>query len=270
MTTMNRSHDDATSLPSEHLTLAPGEGIGRNRLLGALPAPELEKLLPVLESVPLASGTPIYEPNAAITLVYFPISGIISLTSEMAEGTVEVGTIGREGMTGLPLVLHAATMPSRALVQVPGHAYRMRDEHFLTAMRNSPTFERLLFRYVMALFDQAAQHAVCNRLHTLEERCARWLLMTHDRVDGDVLPLKQQFLAEMLGVHRPAVTIAAGTLQKAGVIRYTRGKVTVLDRDALERSACECYAIIARRAQELLGLPTSGHSDSSSYAFGRS
>jgi len=141
---------------------------------------------------------------------------------------------------------------TRAFVQVPGHAYRMAGADLATALRESPRIERLVHRYILALFDQAAQHAACNRLHALEERCARWLLMTHDRVDGDVLPLKQQFLAEMLGVHRPAVTIAAGALQKAGVIRYTRGKVTVLDRAALEEASCECYGIIARRAAELL------------------
>jgi CRP-like cAMP-binding protein len=121
-------------------------------------------------------------------------------------------------------------------------------------MNESPRFERLLLRYALALFDQSAQHAACNRLHALEARCARWLLMTHDRVDGDVLALKQQFLAEMLGVHRPAVTLAAGALQKAGVIRYTRGKVTVLDRLALERASCECYRIIIRRTEQLLGV----------------
>jgi CRP-like cAMP-binding protein len=247
---MARLHDD-TALP-EAIALAPGEGIGRNRLLRALPAHEVERLLPSLESVPLLAGMPIYEPNSRIEHVYFPISGIISMTSDMEEGTVEVGTVGREGMTGLPLVLQATTMPTRAFVQVPGHSYRMRDDDFLAALRDVPRFERLLCRYALALFDQAAQHAACNRLHALEERCARWLLMTHDRVDGDVMPLKQQFLAEMLGVHRPAVTLAAGALQKAGVIRYTRGKVTVLDRGALERASCECYRIIVRRAAELL------------------
>ena len=248
---MARLQDDFT-LPAA-LALAPGEGIGRNRLLSALPAEEIERLLPSLESVPLASGMPIYEPNTRITHVYFPISGIVSMTSDMREGTVEVGTVGREGMTGLPLVLGATTMPTRAFVQVPGHAYRMRAEDLAAAMSDSARFERLLYRYALALFDQAAQHAACNRLHALEERCARWLLMTHDRVDGDVLPLKQQFLAEMLGVHRPAVTLAAGALQKAGVIRYTRGKVTVLDREALENASCECYRIIARRNAQLLG-----------------
>ncbi|MFL5618131.1 MAG: Crp/Fnr family transcriptional regulator [Gemmatimonadaceae bacterium] len=250
---MHLSPDD-TALPSARVALAPAEGIHRNRLLAAIPAQELDRILPSLESVPLVDGMPIYERNEPISHVYFPISGVISLVSEMREGTVEVGTIGREGMTGLPLVLRATTMPSRAFVQVPGHAYRMRGEDLASVMRVAPRIERMLYRYVLALFDQAAQHAACNRLHSLEERCARWLLMTHDRVDGDVLPLKQQFLAEMLGVHRPAVTIAAGALQKAGVIRYTRGKVTVLDRTALEEAACECYAIITRRASELFDL----------------
>jgi CRP-like cAMP-binding protein len=244
---------DHTALPSARFALAPAEGIRRNRLLGALPDEELDQLLPLLESVPLVDGMPIYEPNEPISDVYFPISGVVSMVSEMREGTVEVGTVGREGMTGLPLVLHATTMPSRAFVQVPGHAYRMRGTDLFAVLRQSRRIERLVYRYVLALFDQAAQHAACNRLHALEERCARWLLMTHDRVDGDVLPLKQQFLAEMLGVHRPAVTIAAGALQKAGVIRYTRGKVTVLDRKALEDAACRCYTIITRRAAELLG-----------------
>lgn len=263
--TMNHSHDDTATLPAPPLAPSSREGIGRNRLLRALPAAELEHLRSSLVSVPLEVGMPIYEPHRRITRVYFPVDGIISLVSEMAEGTVEVGTIGREGMTGLPLVLGAATMPSRAFVQVPGRAYCMRDEAFLAAMHESPTFRRLLFRYALSLFDQAAQHAACNRLHSLEERCARWLLMTHDRVDGDVLTLKQQFLAEMLGVHRPAVTLAAGALQKAGAIRYTRGKVTVLDRDALERSACECYAIMTRRAEELLDVNAFGGSEAAGY-----
>jgi CRP-like cAMP-binding protein len=248
---MNRSLDD-TTLPAGGFALAPGEGIRRNRLLGALREDELDELLPLLESVPLADGMAIYEPNEPITHVYFPISGVVSMVSEMREGTVEVGTVGREGMTGLPLVLHAKTMPTRAFVQVPGHAYRMRGADLVAALRRSSRMERLVYRHILALYDQTAQHAACNRLHALEERCARWLLMTHDRVDGDVLHLKQQFLAEMLGVHRPAVTIAAGALQKAGVIRYTRGKVTVLDRKALEEASCQCYSIISQRATALL------------------
>ena len=250
---MTRSLDH-TALPAETVALAPGEGMRRNRLLGALAAEDLDRLLPSLESVPLIDGMPIYEPNKPVSHVYFPISGVISMVSEMREGTVEVGTIGCEGMTGLPIVLRARTMPTRAFVQVPGHAYRSRGTDLCAVMREAPNVERLIYRYVLALFDQTAQHAACNRLHALEARCARWLLMTHDRVDGDVVPLKQQFLAEMLGVHRPAVTIAAGALQKAGVIRYTRGKVTVLDRKGLEEASCGCYDVITRRVNELMDL----------------
>jgi CRP-like cAMP-binding protein len=226
--------------------------VPRNRLLAALPREEVEQLLPSLTHLDLPTGMIVYEPQTRITDVYFVLSGIVSMVSEMGEGTVEVGTVGCEGMTGLPIVLDADTMPSRAFVQVPGDAYKMDANDLRRAMENSPTLRRLLYRYVLALYDQTAQHAACNRLHGLEERCARWLLMTHDRVVGDVLPLKQQFLAEMLGVHRPAVTLAAGALQKAGIIRYSRGKVTVLDRTALENASCECYAIVTRRAEELL------------------
>jgi CRP-like cAMP-binding protein len=238
----------ANDLPSKILHDVP-----RNRLLAALPRAELEQILPMLTRVELPIGMTIYEPKVRIEHVYFVLEGIISMVSEMREGTVEVGTVGCEGMTGLPIVLAADTMPSRAFVQVPGEALMMHADDLRRAMDDSPTLRRLVYRYVLALFDQTAQHAACNRLHGLEERCARWLLMTHDRVTGDVLHLKQQFLAEMLGVHRPAVTLAAGALQKAGIIRYSRGRVTVLDRAALENAACECYAIVTRRIEELLG-----------------
>ena len=237
----------ANDLPSKILHDVP-----RNRLLASLPHTELEQILPMLTRVDLPIGMTIYEPKVRIENVYFVLEGIISMVSEMREGTVEVGTVGCEGMTGLPIVLAADTMPSRAFVQVPGEALMMHADDLRRAMDDSSTLRRLVYRYVLALFDQTAQHAACNRLHGLEERCARWLLMTHDRVTGDVLHLKQQFLAEMLGVHRPAVTLAAGALQKAGIIRYSRGRVTVLDRPALENAACECYAIVTRRVEELL------------------
>ena len=147
-TPMHHSPQVDTALPSTRSPLAPGEGIGRNRLLGALSEEDLDQILPSLESVPLVDGMPIYEPNEPISHVYFPISGVVSLVSEMSEGTVEVGTIGREGMTGLPLVLHARTMPSRAFVQVPGHAYRMRGMDLVTILREQhhlAIFSRLTF-----------------------------------------------------------------------------------------------------------------------------
>jgi CRP-like cAMP-binding protein len=242
---------DRTDLLDEHAPVVSGAA-ARNLLLGRLPSDVLGRMLPLLHHVPMPEGTPVYEVDQPISHVYFMRDGIISMVSEMHEGTVEVGTVGREGMSGLPIVLGATTMPTRAFVQVPGDALRMSADDLRESMRSMPELQRLLLRYALALFDQAAQHAACNRLHTLEERCARWLLMTHDRVDGDVLLLKQQFLAEMLGVHRPAVTIAAGALQRAGMISYSRGKVTVVDRAALESASCECYRIIARRAETLL------------------
>jgi CRP-like cAMP-binding protein len=228
--------------------------VPRNRLLASLPREPLGQILPSLTHVQLSAGMVIYEPKVPITHAYFVLTGIISLVSEMREGTVEVGTVGCEGMTGIPIVLAADTMPSRAFVQVPGEALRITAEDLMRGMEEVPEFRRLVYRHVLAMFDQTAQHAACNRLHALEERCARWMLMTHDRVEGDVLLLKQQFLAEMLGVHRPAVTLAAGALQRAGIIRYSRGKVTVLDRTALENAACECYSIVTRRVEELLAM----------------
>lgn len=246
----NAVSNAAEALASSGMRLEPE---GRNLLLGALPAHDLPRLRPRLERVGLPLGMPIYEPDVPISHVYFPLSGIVSMVSTMREGTVEVGTIGREGMTGIPIVLHADSMPTRAFVQVQGEALRIAASDLRTAIKELPALERVLARYALALFDQAAQSAACNRLHALEERCAKWLLMTHDRVDDDVLPLKQTFLAEMLGVHRPAVTVAASTLQRAGMISYSRGKVRVVDRAALERAACDCYAITRRSFDQLRG-----------------
>jgi CRP-like cAMP-binding protein len=228
--------------------------LDRNLLLEALPEADRERLARHLEHVPLTLGMTIYEADEAINHVYFPVSGIVSMVSTMAEGTVEVGTVGREGMTGVPIVLHASSMPTRAFVQVEGDALCIPAESLQREMRAIPALERVLQRYALALFDQAAQSAACNRLHSLEARCARWLLSTHDRLGSDVLPLKQSFLAEMLGVHRPAVTVAAGVLQHAGIIRYTRGKVTIVDRRALERASCACYEITRRSFEQLRAL----------------
>jgi len=224
---------------------------GRNLLLDALPSADYERIRDRLEPVALPAGMPIYEANVPITQVYFVTSGIISMVTVMREGTVEVGVTGCEGMAGIPIVLYADAMPTRAFVQVEGEAFRMSAKELRAAMAESEALRRLLSRYALALFDQAAQSVACNRLHSLEERCARWLLMTHDRVRSDVMPLKQTFLAEMLGVHRPAVTVAAGALQRAGMISYARGKMRVLDREALEGASCECYAIIKRSMEQL-------------------
>ncbi len=227
----------------------------RNRLLAALPSAELDAFDPYLERVELAQREGLFEPEVPIPFVYFPETAVVSLTNVLSEGgTVEIGTAGREGMAGLPVFLGEDAGTIRAFAQIPGTAIRIEAGTFARLAASSAPFHALLLQYTHAFLTQVAQTAACNGAHLVEQRCARWLLMTHDRVDGDVVPLKQQFLAEMLGVHRPAVTIAAGALQKAGIIRYTRGKVTVLDRPALEESACECYSIISRRADELLDL----------------
>jgi CRP-like cAMP-binding protein len=215
-----------------------------NHLLDALTEQDRAALLPGLEHIPLVNEASVYEPNERIETVYFPTSGIISMISAMENGSVEVGTVGREGMAGLPVMLHTDSMPTRAFVQVKGEAMVMPTERFREAMQASPAFSRLLYRYAQALFDQVAQSVACNRLHVLEERCARWVLMTADRVGDTNIHLKHEFLAEMLGVHRPAVTLAARALQRAGLIRYARGVIDVLDRAGLEAASCECYAVV--------------------------
>jgi CRP-like cAMP-binding protein len=225
----------------------------RNRILAALPTSELSRVSRELEPFALAVHAVLYEADTPISHVYFPTSGCVSMVNVMQEGAVEVGTIGFEGFAGLPLFLDDDRMPTRAFVQLTGNSYRMRAEKFQTAVQQNPMFERLLNRHSLALFNQAAQSVACNRLHTLESRCARWLLMTHDRMRLEPFTLTHEFLSYMLGVHRPAVTLAAGVLQRAGLIRYTRGKVNVLDRAGLEAVACGCYEVTRKNYERLIG-----------------
>lgn len=225
----------------------------RNRILAALPPAEFERIDAELEPCELTINYVLYEANAPISHVYFPTSGCVSMVNVMADGAVEVGTIGFEGWAGLPLLLGDDRMPSRAFVQLEGTSYRMEAAAFQKSMTRNPTYARLLNRHSLALFNQAAQSVACNRLHTLESRCARWLLMTHDRMRLEPFTLTHEFLSYMLGVHRPAVTVAAGVLQRAGLIRYTRGKVTVLDRSGLENVSCACYEITKRNYARLVG-----------------
>lgn len=235
--------------------VATARGGDVNWLLAALPAEEYDRIATRLERVPLPLGTVLIERDLPITHIYFPTDGVVSMISPMPDGVVEVGTVGREGMVGTPILLHAEAAATRAFVQVAGSAQRMRADELRAVVRESPTLERVLYRFVQALFGQVAQTAACNRLHTIEERCARWLLMTHDRVSGPTLPLTQEFLAEMLGTHRPAVTLAAGALQKAGLINYSRGKIRVVDRAGLEAASCPCYAIVRDGYRDLVQPP---------------
>jgi CRP-like cAMP-binding protein len=225
-----------------------------NRLLDALPPEDIGRLRSHLEIVSVALKYVIYEPDQPITHVYFPTGCVISLVTYLEEGLpVEMATIGREGMVGLPIFLGADTMPSRAFGQVPGDAMRITALALTEEIKRNGPLVRVLNRYTLALFNQVAQTTACNRVHFLEQRCARWLLQTHDRVASDQFLLTQEFLAQMLGVRRSGVSAAAGLLQKAGFIRYARGRITILDRPGLEGVACECYGVIKKEFDRLLG-----------------
>lgn len=226
----------------------------KNKLLAALPQEEYQRLLPNLEEIYLDFKQPLYKPNELIQHVHFPQNAVVSLLNVMEDGReVEVAVAGREGMVGLPLFLGADQIPGLAFAQVPGDAVRMQAEVFKDEVNQSPSLRNLLLRYTQALFNQIAQSAACNRLHSMEERCCRWLLLTQDRVGSDQFPLTQEFLAQMLGVRRASVNIVATTLQQAGLIRYSRGKMEILDRQGLEDTSCECYGIIEREFNRLFG-----------------
>jgi len=217
-----------------------------NKLLARLPAEELKLIQPHLQAVELHYGQVVAEADEPITSMYFPIEGVLSMVNEPEDGDiVEFATVGNEGMAGIPLLLGASTMPSRVFVQVAGSAFRGDAARLLDVLQRTPIFHARLLRYVMALINQISQGASCNRLHDVQERCARWLLHTHDRVNGESFMLTQEFLSQMLGVHRPTVTIAARMLQQAGLIRYSRGRIEVIDRPGLEAAACPCYRLIA-------------------------
>jgi CRP-like cAMP-binding protein len=225
----------------------------RNQLLAALPSEILSELLPILHPFRLAVRETLVHPDRAIAAVYFVESGWVSLVATLADGTqAEVGLVGREGMVGLPLVLGIDTAFEEAFVQANGTALQMEASAFRRALAEFPALQTLLFRYTLAMHAQTTQTAACNGRHALEQRLARWLLMAHDRADGDDLPITQEFLALMLCVYRPSVTVVAGALQRAGIIRYGRGLITVLDRGALEATACDCYNRVKLRAQRLL------------------
>jgi CRP-like cAMP-binding protein len=216
----------------------------QNRILRALPAEERDQLMPALQLVTLPAKTVLFDPGEVILSVYFPLDGVISLVTPVADGDiVEVATIGKEGIVGVPVV-HGGSLAVRAISQVAGRALRTDATAFTTALDRLPAFRRLVQRYVQALFGQISQAAACNRLHSNEERLSRWLLMSHDRVGIDTFPITHEFLGQMLGSRRATVTLSAGLLQSAGLIHYRRGRMTIVDRRGLEAVSCECYAII--------------------------
>jgi len=225
----------------------------RHRLLGALPADELARIRPHLERVQLQQRDIVHEPDLAISHVYFPETAVLSLVSAMDSGaTVEVGTAGCEGMVGLSVLLAEDVSTVRTLAQIPGAAERMTADVFARLASAPGAFHRILLRYTQAFLTQVAQTAACNGAHLVEERCARWLLMTHDRVEGDEFPLTHEFLAFMLGVRRAGVTVAMRALQDAGVVQYSRGRVQIVDRSGLEAASCECYGVVRTHFERLL------------------
>jgi CRP-like cAMP-binding protein len=225
-----------------------------NRLLAALPGEEYERLRPHLEHVSFALGEVVYESGARLDHVYFPTTAIISLLYTMENGaTAEMGLAGNEGVVGIALFMGGGTMPNRAVVQSAGGAIRMRAKALQNEFALGSRFQHLLLRYTQALITQISQTAVCNRLHSVEEQLCRWLLLSHDRVQADELIMTQELIADMLGVRREGVTVAAGRLQDAGAISYVRGHIKILDRQKLEAQACECYQVVKDEFDRLLG-----------------
>ncbi|MEQ1781746.1 MAG: Crp/Fnr family transcriptional regulator [Hyphomonadaceae bacterium] len=225
-----------------------------NRLLGLLTTQDYERLRPHLVRVPLEYKKSLYQADKKITFVYFIETGVGSLVNTMTNGqAAEVGTVGNEGVVGLPIVLGDDRAPTSVYIQVPGEGLRMEAQLFKTELARSPTMQAVMLRYTHALFNQVAQSAACNHFHSLEQRCCRWLLMTRDRMDSDRFLLTQEFLAMMLGVQRPGVSIAAGGLQRAGLITYKRGAVAILDVSGLKKRSCECYGVSKKEFDRLLG-----------------
>jgi CRP-like cAMP-binding protein len=214
-----------------------------NRLLAALPAEDYARLLPDLEPVSLLVGDVVCEPGVAMTHALFPTTAIVSLQYVMENGaSAEIAGVGREGLVGVPMFTGGETSPSRSVVQTGGAAWRLRQPVLVDEFNRGGALMRVLLRYTQALIAQMSLTAACNRRHSLEQQLCRWLLLTLDRLEGNELVMTQELIASMLGVRREGVTEAAGRLQRAGIIRYRRGHITVVARESLEQRVCECYA----------------------------
>jgi CRP-like cAMP-binding protein len=232
-----------------------GDGVHRNRLLAALPPDDLARSWPHLESVRLEQRQVLFDAEEPIRHVYFPETAVVSVVSMLREGgVVEVGTTGCEGMAGLAVFLGDDTPSTRVFAQIPGTALRMDAEAFSRVAGTPGPLHRVMLRFTQAFLTQVAQTAACNAAHLVAQRCARWLLMTHDRVDGDDFPLTHEFLAVMLAVRRAGVTVAMGALQDAGLVRYRRSRVAIRDRAGLEAASCECYGVVQAHYDRLLAV----------------
>lgn len=225
----------------------------QNHLLAALPAADLERVTNRLKLVSLPLGHALYESGSRQRAVYFPTTAIVSLLYTLADGSsVEIAVVGNEGIIGVSLFMGGETTPSRAVVQSAGYAYRLPSKFLKQEFTLGGPMQHLLLRYTQALLTQMAQTAVCNRHHSLDQQLCRWLLLSLDRLAGNELVITQELIANMLGVRREGVTEAAGNLQNAGLIKYSRGRITVLDRAGLEERTCECYAVVKKEFDRLL------------------
>ena len=224
-----------------------------NDLLAGLPKATQARLAPLLKKTHLDLGTVIYEAGQTVNQVYFPTDCIVSLLYVMLDGdSAEISVIGHEGVVGIAVFMGGASTPSRAVVQSAGTAYRLSARDLKREFSNDPDVRMLMLRYTQCLITQMAQTAVCNRHHTIDQQLCRWLLLSLDRLHGNHLTMTQELIANMLGVRREGVTEAAGKLQKMGVIEYRRGRITVLDRPALEKLSCECYGVVKRETDRLM------------------
>jgi CRP-like cAMP-binding protein len=231
---------------------------GQNHLLAALSEAERERLYPHLRLVPMPLGHALYESGDVLRYVYFPIDCIVSLLYVLENGaSAEISVVGREGLIGVALFMGGETTPSRAIVQSAGHAYRLDGQRLKDEFHRNGGLQLLLLRYTQTLITQMAQTAVCNRHHSVDQQLCRWLLLSLDRLPTDRLVMTQELIANMLGVRREGVTEAAGKLQKLGVIRYSRGQITVTDRPRLEQLCCECYAVVKRESDRIENMAAS-------------
>jgi CRP-like cAMP-binding protein len=246
-----QAHGAPNSVPTGK---SPINKSGHNRLLSLLPVGDRERLVGRCRRESGETGAIIYPVRGAISNVYFPLSGMVSLVLANGESStaIEVGMIGNEGIVGASTFLGAETSPTIAMWQVRGESLRMSASDLMAAAAQAGPLRSALAHYAQALLIQITQSVLCNNAHSVDQRLCRWLLMTHDRVGADDLPLTQEFLAQMLGSRRPSVTVAAGMLQKAGLITYHRGLIKVVSRQGLEAGACECYGVVRREFERLL------------------
>jgi CRP-like cAMP-binding protein len=257
---MRRGVRQASSVPSRDRPRTPAaarHSPRRNHLLNALPPGDYERLAPFLELVPMSLGEVLYEPGIRMRHVYFPTTSIVSLLYVMEDGaSAEIAIVGNEGILGISLFMGGESTPSRAVVQGAGFGFRLKAQLLKDEFGRFGPMLRLLLRYTQALITQMSQTAVCNRHHSVDQQLCRWLLLSLDRLETNELVMTQELIANMLGVRREGVTEAAGKLQGAGLIRYRRGRIAVLDRPGLEARSCECYQVVKKEFERLLPYAT--------------